>query len=119
MKFIKQFLWITAFCLAGELLKYFIPLPIPAGIYGMALMFIALETGLLKVAAISDTARFLIDVMPIMFIPAGVGLISSWDALKPIWLQVVVITLVSTVLVMGFTGLVTQAVIRREGRKHE
>ena len=52
-----------------------------------------------------------------MFIPAAVGLLDSWSALRPILLSVAVITVVTTVAVMGVSGRVTQFVIRRDRRK--
>lgn len=67
----------------------------------MVLLFLALELKILKVSDIKETSNFLIEIMPLMFVPAGVGLLDSWGALQPIWIQVVVITLISTVIVMG------------------
>ena len=116
MRYIKQFAIIMLISFVGELLHYFIPLPIPASIYGLILMFLALCTGVIKLSAVRDTAKFLLDIMPVMFIPAIVGLLDSWGILAPVWLPVVVITVVSTILVMGVAGLVSQWVIRREKR---
>ena len=42
MKYIKQFILILAISFVGELLKYLLPLPVPASIYGMVCMFLAL-----------------------------------------------------------------------------
>lgn len=117
MKYIKQLLIILLITFLGEILKYLIPVSIPASIYGMVLLFFALEFKIIKVSDIKETASFLIEIMPIMFVPAGVGLLESWEVLQPIWIQVVVITLVSTVLVMAASGLVTQFVIRRGKKK--
>ena len=72
-----------------------------------------------SIAQIRETAGFLIEVMPLMFIPAGVGLLKSWGLLKPILLPVCVIVAVSTVLVMGISGLVTQEMIGRNKKKEE
>ena len=103
----------------GELLHYLIPLPIPASVYGLVLMLIALQTGLVKVDHVKQTAVFLIEIMPVMFIPAGAGLLESWGVLQPIWLPVCIITVVTTVIVMAVTGRVTQAIIRAEKKKLE
>ncbi len=116
MKFLRQFMIILAISFVGEVLKYIIPLPIPASIYGLVILFVALETGLIKLSAVKDTAKFLIEIMPLMFIPAGVGLLDSWGVLQPVILPVAVITIVSTIIVMGVSGVVTQAVIRRQKR---
>lgn len=113
MKFLIQFLIIIAFSFAGELLHYSLPLPIPASIYGIILLFLALELKVLKVKDIRETSSFLIAVMPVMFIPAAVGLIDSWHAIANAWLQYIVVTVVSTFIVMGASGWITQFVIRR------
>ena len=60
---------------AGELLKELLPFPVPASIYGLVLMLLALVTGIVKVEQVNDVSTFLLDVMPVMFIPASVGLI--------------------------------------------
>lgn len=118
MKYIIQFLIIAAFAFAGELLHHFIPLPIPASIYGIVLLFIALEFRWVKVSDIRETSSFLIAVMPIMFIPAAVGLMDSWLEVKSsIWAYAAV-TVISTFVVMGVSGAVTQGVIRH-GRKNK
>ena len=119
MKYVRQFLLILAISFIGELLKYVLPLPIPASIYGMAILFAGLMTGLIKLEAVKDTGKFLIEIMPLMFIPAGVGLICSWDVLRPILIPIAVITVVTTVVVMASAGRVTQWVIRREKRNKE
>lgn len=117
MKYIKQFFIIILLSFLGELLKYLIPLPIPASIYGMVLLFLALELKVIRVSDVKETSSFLIEIMPVMFVPAGVGLLESWEALAPIWIQVVIITIVSTVVVMAVSGLVTQWMLRKG--KHE
>ena len=119
MKYVRQLLIILFVSFFGELLKYIIPLSIPASIYGKVLLFLALELIILKVSDIKETSNFLIEIMPLMFVPAGVGLLDSWGALQPIWIQVVVITLISTVIVMGASGSITQFVIRKGKKKEE
>lgn len=101
----------------GELLKYVIPLPVPASIYGLVILFILLETGILKLDAVKETSVFLIEIMPLMFIPAGVGLMESWGDLSSMLVEVVVIILVSTVLVMGVSGKVTELVLKRSANR--
>ena len=113
MKHLRQFLIILLFSFLGEGLKALLPLPVPASIYGLVLLFTALELGIIKLSAVENAGKFLIEIMPVMFIPAGTGLVESWRALKPICVQVVVIMFVSTIVVMVISGRVTQFVIRR------
>ena len=117
MKYMKQFGVILAISLLGELLNHLIPLPVPASIYGLILMLAALCSGLLRVSDVKETAVFLIEIMPMMFIPAGVGLLTAWGILKPVCVPIILITLITTVVVMIVTGRVTQAVIRMDRKK--
>ena len=119
MKYVKQFLIILAISLIGELLKYVLPLPIPASIYGMVILFICLKTGLVKLEDVKDAGKFLIEIMPVMFIPAAVGLLDSWSVLRPTIVPVIVITVLTTIIVMVVTGRVTQNVIRKGREKEE
>ncbi len=66
MKLLIQFLIIIAFSSLEELLHYLLPLPIPASIYGIVLLFAALELKVIKVKHIRETSSFLIAVMPVM-----------------------------------------------------
>lgn len=117
MKYLKQFLIILAISFIGEILKYIVPLPIPASIYGMVIMFICLQTKILKLEDVKRVGKFLIEIMPVMFIPAGVGLMSSWGTLKPVLVPVSVITVVVVITVMLASGWVSQLIIRRDRKK--
>ena len=111
MKYLRQFGIILAVTCAGEIMKYFIPLPIPGSIYGLILMFVLLLTKVIKVEHVKETGEFLIEIMPPMFIPAAVGLIVTWSDLKAILVPVLVITCITTVFVMVVTGRTAQAVM--------
>ncbi len=117
MKYIRQFIIILLISFLGEILNYLLPLPIPASIYGLVLMLIGLISGLIPLHAVRDTGHFLVEIMPLMFIPAAVGLLESWEVLRPVFLPIVSITVLSTVAVMAAAGLCTQSVIRSARKK--
>ena len=119
MKYILQFEIIIAISLVGELLNRIIPLPIPASIYGMVILFTALCTGLIKLSAVKETGKFLKYIMPMMFIPATVGLLESWSVMQEFLTAIIVISLVSTVLVMVFTGHITQFIIKHKNKEEK
>ena len=75
--------------------------------------------GIVKLDQVEGAADFLIEIMPVMFIPAAVGLLNAWDVLRPVVVPVVVVTVATTVLVRGVTGQVTQRVIRWERKRKE
>ena len=117
MKHVYRLSIILGISFLGELLNRWIPLPIPASIYGLVLMLAGLISGIIPLESVRGTGRFLIEIMPVMFIPPGVGLMASWDVLRPMVVPVAVIMVVSTFVVMAASGLATQAMIRRERRK--
>lgn len=119
MKFLRQFMIILLLSFLGEVLKMFIPLPIPASVYGLVLMLLCLVTGILKTSQVKEAAFFLIEIMPVMFIPAAAGLIDSWKVLQPLLLPILVITVVITIFVMVVTGKTAQMIAQKRGIKNE
>ena len=119
MKFLRQFMIILLLSFLGEVLKMFIPLPIPASVFGLVLMLLCLVTGILKTSQVKEAAFFLIEIMPVMFIPAAAGLIDSWKVLQPLLLPILVITVVITIFVMVVTGKIAQMIAQKRGIKNE
>lgn len=117
MKYLKQFEIILVISFISEILHALIPLPFPASIYGIIILLICLETKLIKVSSIKETSHFLIEIMPLMFIPAAVGIIEVWEILRPSWIAYMVITVVSTFAVMIAAGRITQGIIRHKDRE--
>lgn len=119
MKYVKEFLLIILISFCGELLNLLIPLPIPGSVYGLVIMFTLLCLKVIKLDNIKTTSKFLIEIMPLMFIPAGVGLMTSFSSLKPILLEVVIITIITTILVMAVTGIVAELLTKKKAIKEE
>ena len=99
MKYFKQFGWIMIVTCIGEIMKYYIPLPIPASIYGLVLMMAVLMTGVVKIEKVYQAGTFLI--------------IESWDQLRRIIVPVSIITIITTFAVMIVSGKVTQYVLEK------
>lgn len=117
MKYVKQFGIILVISFVGEVLHSLLPFPVPASIYGIIVMFVCLEAGWIQAEAVSETGKFLVEIMPVMFIPAAVELLEAWDLLQPAWLPYVSITVITTVVVMAVSGLVTQGMIKNGKKK--
>ncbi len=119
MKYIKQFLIILTISFIGEILKFCLPFPISGNIYGMVLLFILLCCKIIKVEQINEVSKFLLDIMPILFIPSAVGIMTKLGELKKIWWQVIIITIATTVIVIAVSGLMTQMIIRKGKKKQD
>ncbi|MBQ4524071.1 MAG: CidA/LrgA family protein [Lachnospiraceae bacterium] len=115
MKYVKQFMIIMLFSFLGELLHGLLPLPVPASIYGLILLFVALFTGIIKENQIKETADFLVEIMPVLFIPAGVGLMTRWEALKKLLLPLILVITLGTFFTMVVTGKVTDGILKKKG----
>ena len=114
MKYLTQFFWILLFCALGELLQAVIPFPIPAAIYGLVLLFLALSLKIIKIEQVADAAHYLISIMGVFFVSPVVNVLSYWGIIKPSVGAICVIFVVTTVLVFAVSGLVTQVLLRKE-----
>ena len=114
MKFLTQFFWILLFCALGELLQAVIPFPIPAAIYGLVLLFLALSLKIIKLQQVADAAQYLVSIMGVFFVSPVVNVLTYWGVIAPNVGAICVIFVVTTALVFAVSGLVTQALLRKE-----
>lgn len=118
MKYISQFLIILGFTLIGEALQRLIPLPIPASVYGLVLLFLALCLRIVKVEHVKETGSFLISLLPFLFVSHVVGIVEHWEAIRPQLLPICLLIVATTVLVFGVSGSLAQ-LFRKGGKSHE
>lgn len=113
MRLFKQFGIILGICFISEIIKSVLPdtIPIPAGIYAFIILFLCLVTKIIKLEWVKDAGKYLIDIMPLMFVAPTVGLLESFPALRPIILPIVIIIVFTTIATMVSTGLTSQAII--------
>ena len=113
MKYVFQFARIMGFCLAGELLHAVLPLPIPAGIYGLVLLAAALLTGLVKLEQVKQTGDFLSSLFPLLFIPTVAGVMEQWELIAGNLVPILIALVPVTWAVMAVAGSVTQKLMDR------
>lgn len=118
MKYFKQAFIIIVITLIAEVLSHVLPVPLPASIYGMVILFVCLMTGVIKLEQVENVGEWLIAVMPAMFVVPGAGFITSWASLQPHFLSWSVIISVTTILVMAVAGLIAQSLQKRQNAKH-
>lgn len=119
MKYIRQICIILLFSVLGELLHYWIPLPIPASIYGLVLLLAALMLHIIRLEWVKETGDFLTQILTILFIPAAVGLMTSFETVKAMLVPILLSVIVLTTLVLLISGRVTQWVMKREKTPEE
>lgn len=113
MKFVRQVSIIIAVSFLAELMEVLIPLPIAASMYGLVLMLIGLITKIIPLEKVEGAADFLVEILPVLFVPPTVSIIANVEALRQILVPLVVICIVTTVLIMGVTGRVAQFLLHK------
>ena len=118
MKLFREAIIIFGIYLLGVLITDITGVPIPGNVIGMVILFLLLYLKVIKVEQISTISNFFLDHLAFFFIPAGVGLISSFTVIKDIWLQLLIVCFVTTAITMICTGLVVQKIAnKKEGDK--
>jgi len=110
---IRGFLIILALLGIGSLLSVAINGLVPGSVIGMLLMFIGLQTKIIRPEWVAITANGLTRNMAMFFVPAGVGVMVAFDILAKSWIDILVITVVSTLAVIASVGLTQQWMERR------
>ena len=113
MKLIREVLWIIFFTFVCEVLNVLLPLPVPAGVYGLVLMLLFLMIGIIRLEEVEQAGNFLLETMSIMFLPAAVGIMTVSKILLPVLFPYMVIILLSTFFVMTATGLSAEFILRK------
>lgn len=118
MKYLTQFLTILGFTLAGEALQRLIPLPIPASVYGIVLLFAALCLRIVKLEQVKETGAFLSSLLPILFVSPAVGILKDWAMIREDILAILLLLLGSTVLTFAIAGRTAQAFLKKGEKDH-
>ena len=118
MKLLIQFMIIVVVTLIGEAMAHFINIPIPGPIYAFILMFLCLLLGIIKLDKVKDAGKFLVLILPIMFIPPAAAILEESD-IRHVLTSIIVIAIVSTILVMAATGYTAQYIVRKQQRRKD
>ncbi len=116
MKYYTQFVIIMGFSLAGEILQRLIPLNIPASVYGLALLLLALCLKIVKVEQVKTVGGFLTSILPVLFVSPAVRIMDDWVLMKGNLISIFLLLFVSTILAFAVAGRVTQWVMQKGGR---
>ncbi len=97
---------------AGEVIARVAGLPMPGPVLGLVLLLAILVARGGPGEAMRSTAGGLLRHLSLLFVPAGVGVITQLDALGGDWLAIAAAITVSTALGLGVTALVMQRLIK-------
>ncbi|TKI03622.1 CidA/LrgA family protein [Martelella alba] len=110
---IQLVLYVCLFIIAQQLVSRY-HLPLPANVVGMFMMLVLIFSGILPVRWVREGARWLLAEMLLFFVPAVVAVVNYTQLLMVDGWRIFAVIAVSTVLVMGTTGLVVDRIYRFE-----
>lgn len=112
MKIFKEILIIFSISMVGEFISGILPFSFPSSIIALGLMLIVLCLRVVKEEDISTTGDFLLSNMAFFFIPASVKILELLELLKSVWVQIVLISLSTTIITFFVTGWAVELTIR-------
>lgn len=114
MKFFRESILLLSIYFVGEIISKGLNLPIPGNIIGMILLFILLSTNVLKVEKVENLANFFLDHLAFFFIPAAVGLMTSFASLKGSIFKIILLCILTTIIVISVTAVTVEFICKRK-----
>lgn len=112
MRILRQMGLILLVCLICEGISSRLPFPLPGSVLAMLVLLSLFGLKILKLEQIKTASDFLLGHMMLVFLPSIVGLVNYLDILQSIWIQLLVIVIVSTLVAFFVAGTVVSVVIR-------
>ena len=119
IKIIMHIAILYALLLIGNWIQEALQLFIPGSVIGMLLLFLLLKSKVLKLVWIADGTQLILRHLTLFFIPVTVGFINYPEFFSSRGLILFIITVISTMLVMGLSGAVSQGLARRKETQHD
>ena len=114
--FILQMVLLYLIFLIGDWLQAISKIPIPGSIIGMVFLFLALTFKVIKREWLSLGSSFLLKNLPLLFVPATVGIIDYLDLFKGYGILSLIIAFVSTMLVFITSSMISEKMLKNEKR---
>lgn len=126
MKFLNGVTLLLVYQLTGEILVRLIGLPIPGPVLGMVMLFVTLMIRGSAPDSLSEASSALLSHLSLLFVPAGVGMMTHFGRIADEWLPITLALFLSTVITMVATALIMQLTTRwfvhsvsEQGGQHE
>ena len=117
---INAMMTLLGFQLAGEVIARALRLPLPGPVLGMLLLFAALVVRGGVPEQLRATAQGLLNNLSLLFVPAGVGVMTHIALIRAAWLPIALTLVLSTLVTLIAAALTMQLLLRRSpGRQGE
>lgn len=109
----QQALTLAVILLISKIIESFIPIPMPASVIGLVLLFIALCTGIVKLGQVESVGTALTNNISFLFVPAGISVINSLPILSQSPVLIILLIIISTILLLISTGFASQLLVTK------
>lgn len=110
--FLHQVLVIASVLFVSSIIESFMPIPMPASVIGLVLLFILLCTGVIKLGQVEKVGTALTNNIGFLFVPAGISVVNSLDIISASPILIIGLIIISTILLLVFTGFASQILMR-------
>ena len=117
MKFFRESILLLSIYFVSEIISKTLNLPVPGSIIGMILLFVLLTSNIIKVEKVENLANFFLDHLAFFFIPASVGLMTSFASLRSSIFKIILLCILTTIIVISITAITVQFICNRKSIK--
>ncbi|WP_414054469.1 antiholin-like murein hydrolase modulator LrgA [Macrococcus equi] len=115
--FFHQIIVISVILLISKIIETFMPIPMPASVIGLVLLFICLCTGIVKLGQVEKVGTALTDNIGLLFVPAGISVVKSLGLISAHPFLIIGLIFISTLLLLLCTGFFSQMIVMMTERK--
>lgn len=115
--FFHQVIVISVILLISKIIESFMPIPMPASVIGLVLLFVCLCTGIIKLGQVEKLGTTLTDNIGLLFVPAGISVVKSLGLISEHPFLIIGLIFISTLLLLLCTGFFSQMIVMTTERK--
>ncbi|MCY8719758.1 antiholin-like murein hydrolase modulator LrgA [Bacillus sp. S10C12M] len=115
--FLTQAFIFAVIMLVSNMIAAIVPIPIPASVVGLVLLFLLLCLKVIKLEQVETLGTSLTSLIGFLFVPSGISVINSLGVMQQYGLQIVLVILLATIILLGATGLFSQLILSISGKR--
>ncbi|MGF7532306.1 antiholin-like murein hydrolase modulator LrgA [Bacillus mexicanus] len=109
--FLTQAFIFAVIMLVSNMIAAIVPIPIPASVVGLVLLFLLLCLKVIKLEQVETLGTSLTSLIGFLFVPSGISVMNSLGVMQQYGLQIVLVILLATIILLGATGLFSQLIL--------
>ncbi|PSB71976.1 antiholin-like murein hydrolase modulator LrgA [Bacillus pumilus] len=119
--FLSQAFIFATVMFVSNLISMYLPIPMPASVIGLVLLFVLLTTKIVKLEQVEQLGTSLTGLISFLFVPSGISVIQSLGVMQEVGVQVIGVIIIATIMLLAATGLFSQLLMQlsEKPQKHK